>query len=149
MHAWPKSVAHHGANEVVSYFKSMEGIDIVVLFSDSCGGQNKNSVVMHFLFSLIQVGHFRHIQHSFPVRGHSFLPSDRGFAKTKEMKRKVERVYVPEQWHDVIRSAKSKPFTVVPVTREMIYDYQLYYSKSSKKSVTKKGEKMKIRGGIV
>ena len=113
------------------------------------GDRTKILLSCTFFFSLIQVGHFRHIQHSFPVCGHSFLPSDRGFAKTKEMKRKVERVYVPEQWHDVIRSAKSKPFTVVPVTREMIYDYQLYYSKSSKNSVTKKGEKMKIRGGIV
>lgn len=42
MYAWPESVAHRGANEVVScldhYFKSLEGIDTLMLFSDSCGG---------------------------------------------------------------------------------------------------------------
>ena len=122
-----------------------------MLFSNSCGEQNKSSIVMYFLFSLIQVGCFRHIQHFFPVRGHSFLPSDRDFAKTEEKKRKVERVYVPKQWHGIIRSAKkSEYFTVIPVTREMIYDYQLHFSKFLKKSVTKKGEKkMKIQGGML
>ena len=154
MYAWPESVASRGANEVVScldhYFKSLEGINTLMLFSDSCGGQNKNSIVMHFLFSLIQLGRFRHIQHFFPVRGHSFLPSDRDFAKTEGKKRKVERIYIPEQWYDVIHSAKkSKPFTVVSVTREMIYDYQSHFSKFLKKTVTKKGEKMKIQGGML
>ena len=35
------------------------------------------------------------------------------------------------------------------MTREMIYDYQLNFSKFLKKSVTKKGEKMKIQGGML
>lgn len=35
------------------------------------------------------------------------------------------------------------------VTREMIYDYQSYFSTFLKKTVTKKGEKMKIQGGML
>ena len=89
MFSWPETIAHRGANEVVScldhFFKSLEGVD-TLLFSDSCGGQNKNSIVIHYLFSIVRAGLFRRIQHFFPVCGHSFLPCDRDFAKTGEEK---------------------------------------------------------------
>ena len=43
-----------------------------------------------------------------------------GTSQKQGKKRKVERVYVPEHWFDVIRSAREvKPFSVVPVTQEM------------------------------
>ena len=36
-------------------------------------------------------------------------------------KRKAERVYIPEQWHEVIKSARRKnPFTVTSVTQDVI-----------------------------
>ena len=70
------------------------------------------------------MGLFQKIQHIFPIQGHSFLPSDRDFAKT-ESKKKVDRLYLPNDWIDVIHSAKKvKPFTVVPVSQEFVYDFQ-------------------------
>ena len=63
--------------------------------------------------------------HVFPIRGHLFLPSDRDFAKTESKKKKVDRLYIPDHWIDVICSArKDKPFTVVPVSQELVYDFQ-------------------------
>ena len=70
MYSWPETIAHRGANEVVScldhFFKSLEGVDTLLLFSDSCGGQNKNSIVIYYLFSIVRAGLFRRIQHFFP-----------------------------------------------------------------------------------
>ena len=113
MYAWPESVAHRGANEVVScldhYFKLLEGIDTLMLFLDSCGGQNKNSIVMHFLdFSR---GVFNTSNTFFLlVVTHSCLVTEI-LQKRRRKKWRVERVYISEQWHDIIRSAKkSKPF---------------------------------------
>ena len=155
MYCWPETVAHRGANEVVSCLDhylstTLRDVDSLTLFSDSCPGQNKNSIVMHYLFSLVRMGKFKLIRHFFPLRGHSFLPCDRDFAKTETKKRKVERVYVPDHWYEVIHSAKKKkPFTVVPVSQSMVFDYQTHLSSFLKKTVTHKGDKMKIREGMV
>ena len=82
------------------------------------------------------MGLFQKIQHIFPIRGHSFLPSDRDFAKTESKKKKVDRLYLPNDWIDVIRSAKKvKPFTVVPVSQGFVYDFQSHLKPCFKKSV--------------
>ena len=95
-----------------------------------------------FLFSLVQTGQFELIQHYFPVRGHSFLLCDRDLLKTESKKRKTECVYVPEHWFDVMKSAKKrKLFSIVSVSRDMIYDYQTHLSLSLKKTMTHEGEK--------
>ena len=96
-------------------------VTTLYLYSDGCGGQNKNSNVMDFLFTLLKIGKLQHIRHYFPVRGHSFLSNDRDFGCTEMKKRKAERVYIPEQWHEVIKSARRKnPFTVTSVTQDVI-----------------------------
>ena len=42
----------------------------------------------------------------------------------------MERVYVQEQWHDVIRSVwRRKPFVVVPVNQTLILDYAVHFHK--------------------
>lgn len=128
MYCWPKNVAHKGSNEVVSclnrYLNGLIGVKWLNLFSDSYGGQNKNSTVIQYLYTLVRSGCFHHIRHVFPVRGHSFLPCDRDFAKSETKKSKVERVYTPQQWMDVIRLArKRKPYDVVSVGQSIIFDY--------------------------
>ena len=151
MYCWPETVARKGSNEVVSclhhYLNGLNpGIERLNLLSDSCGGQNKNSTVIQYLYTLVRCGHFRHIRHFFPVRGHSFLPCDRDFAKTETKKRKVERIYTPRQWMDIVRSArKRKPYEVVEVQQSLIYEFQSHFTQFFKKTVTCKGERMMIR----
>ena len=49
-------------------------------------------------------------------------------------KRKAERVYIPEQWHEVIESARRKnPFAVTSVTQELILNFSTYFVKYFKK----------------
>ncbi len=154
MFVWPESIAHRGSNEVVSclhqYLQALRGVSTVMLFSDSCGGQNKNSTVIHYLYTLVRTGQFQTIQHIFPVRGHSFLPCDRDFAKTESKKKKTGRLYIPEHWIDVIRSArKSKPFAVVPVSQDTVFDFQSHLAQFFKRTVSSHGERLKIRDARV
>jgi len=69
-------------------------------------GQNKNIYLVHYLFTSVKLGKFQHIQHHFPVRGHSFLPNDRDFGRTETQKRKTERAYTSDQWYEVMKSAR-------------------------------------------
>ena len=41
---------------------------------------------------------FQCLRHTFPIRGHSFLPNDQDFGRTEVNKRQNERIYTPNQW---------------------------------------------------
>lgn len=59
----------------------------IYLFSDSCGGQNKNYLMMSFLSLLSQKFQIE-IQHVFQVRGHSYCSCDRNFGMYGQKKKK-------------------------------------------------------------
>ena len=91
MFCWPETLAKRGSDEVVSclhatFAQLPPEVTALRLYSDGCGGQNKNNNVMRYLFSLVYIGRFRYIRHTFPVRGHSFLPNDRDFGRTEVKK---------------------------------------------------------------
>ena len=97
MYCWPEFTANIGSDEVVScldrYLSSLpEDVTTLYLYSDRCPGQNKNLTAVHYLFALVQLGKFHHIQHHFPVRGHLFLPNDRDFGCTELKKKKTEQI---------------------------------------------------------
>ena len=58
MYCWDETVAKRGSNEVTScllhYFNNFlpDEVKTLFLYSDGCGGQNKNYTVIHFLFPL-------------------------------------------------------------------------------------------------
>lgn len=63
MYCWDESVAKKGANEVISciddYLSNLgESVDTLCLYTDGCGGQNKNKYVMIYLYSLVKSKHF-------------------------------------------------------------------------------------------
>ena len=102
MYCWPETVAKCGSDEVISCLYHVISqlpptVTTLRLFSDGCGGQNKNMNVMRFLFCLVAQGRFQQIRHTFPVTGHSFLPNDRDFGRTEVEKRKNECIYTPSQ----------------------------------------------------
>ena len=101
---------------------------------------------MHYLYSLVRLGKFQRIQHIFPIWWHSFLPCDRDFTKTESKKKKADCVYTPEEWMEVIKWArKLKPFTVVPLSQDMVFDFNSHLSTFFKKTVSCDGERLKIR----
>ncbi|KYM94002.1 hypothetical protein ALC62_15384 [Cyphomyrmex costatus] len=76
-----------------------ENFTEIILFSDGCGGQNKNSVVTSFCVWLSAILDIK-IVHVFPVRGHSFNQCNRNFAKySKILKKKSTVESVQEYLH--------------------------------------------------
>lgn len=74
-----------GANTVCNFlFNSIqrelkfEYYHKIYLFSDSCGGQNKNYLIVSFL-SLLSKKLQIEIHHIYPIRGHSYSSCDRNF----------------------------------------------------------------------
>nr|CAI5855530.1 unnamed protein product [Callosobruchus analis] len=68
---------------------------------------------MDGLMTLQATKGFRKIYHYFTIRGHSFLPYDRGFGCVKRSFRKHDRMYIPEEYEDLIlTSRKKQPFSV-------------------------------------
>ncbi|CAH1112277.1 unnamed protein product [Psylliodes chrysocephalus] len=115
IYAYTEGQAKKGANDVCSmllhFFNSNNFTTrSLVLLSDRCPGQNKNYIMLHFLFILVHVLNiFEKITYLFPIRGHSYLPNDQDFALIEKKKPYLERVKTPEEWDKVILSARSKP----------------------------------------
>ena len=102
----------------------------IVLFSDACGGQNKNYTVFAYLPTLsmqLDVD----IWHVFSVRGHSYCQCDRNFGMYSQKKKKLERMETAEEYIKLIRNSRDPPFTMVQCGHNILN----YYEKSFKKTV--------------
>lgn len=102
-YVWNESRGKRGSNEVARCLRHYldnyvgEQVKNVVIFSDNCGGQNKNTNIVLSYLRLIHSGRFNHIEHYFLVSGHSYLPCDRDFGylegklKGKDLLARAER----------------------------------------------------------
>ena len=151
MFCWPETLAKCGSDEVVSclhatFAQLPPEVTALRLYSDGCGGQNKNNNVMRYLFSLVYIGRFRYIRHTFPVHGHSFLPNDWDFGRTEVKKQQNERIYTPSQWAEVIKQARQrKPFDVVEADQSMFLDFDAHFTPLFKKAVKKSGKSLNVQ----
>lgn len=131
-------MANKGANDVCSMLLKYINTSIphsvkkLYLFSDGCPGQNKNNTVVRFLCSLIQISRFNKIEHYFPIRGHSYLPNDRNFGTIKRKLKLHDRIYVPDQYKELIKASSSK-FEVEMVQSEDILDFDNWWPSFYKK----------------
>ncbi|KAK0154977.1 hypothetical protein N1851_002695 [Merluccius polli] len=73
------------------------------LFSDSCYGQNKNMNMVSMLMELRNSFPNLKIEHTFPVRGHSFLPADRVFGRIEQKIKKEETILLPEAYYAILK----------------------------------------------
>ena len=66
---------------------------------------------------------YKQIDHKFLVRGHTFLPNDRDFSHI-EKRKATAHVFVPQQWEDVIISARqANPFRVQQMSHDLFMDF--------------------------
>lgn len=135
-----------GPNEVCTFLNDyiMKHIPTEItelhLFSDGCAGQNRNQTMVRFLLSLQATKRFNKIYHYFPIRGHSFLPCDRDFACAKRNFRKNDRIYIPEEYEDLIlTSRKRQPFTVKQIRYTDVIDFKNWWTDYYKKTCSTRG----------
>lgn len=71
----------------------------------------------------------------YPEPGHSFLPNDRCFGRIEKKRKRLERVYLPETYHELVRNT-SKNFKVIKVTQDIIFNFSDNLKTIFKKTVT-------------
>lgn len=102
MNMWTEDVAKRGSDEIAScllkYIKEHPPTPNkhLIVFTDNCGGQNKNWTIMALWLHLVRTKVYKSIEHRFLVAGHTHLPCDRDFAAIEKHKKYLGQVYSPE-----------------------------------------------------
>lgn len=146
---WDESQAKRGANEIASCVNMAlndlpSGIKHVILYSDCCPGQNKNSIFMAMCLWLMQTNtNIETIDHKFMVSGHSRMECDSDHAIIEKAKKRYEHsIIVPHDWAVLVASsAKKRPFKV----KEMVQSEILDYAALLKTHVTVKNKEFKLQ----
>lgn len=109
----------------------------IYIFADNCSSQNKNNALFQYFYTVIQSKCFNleSITHHYPEPGHSYLPCDRCFGLIEKVKRKVERIYLPESYKEIVKKT-CKNFNVINVSRDMFFNFSDYIKPLFKKVVT-------------
>lgn len=139
---YDETTAQKGANEVCSfvydYIRTQvqdESIRKLYVFSDNCGGQNKNAMMLAMWSALRDTERFDLIEHVYPIRGHSYNPCDADFAQAKTLIRDHDRIYSVKTFAKlIIQSSDAGKFQVTIVSSDMILDFKSWTSSLFKKT---------------
>jgi len=144
---YDEATGRKGQNEVISflhhYFSEImdSQVETVFIFTDNCSAPNKNNALVQYLYTLAMGNIFglKKIVHRYPEPGHSFLPCDRAFGLIEKKIRKLERVFLPEEYKNLITTT-CKKISVVPVHQDMILNYADHTKNFFKKNVTNRNK---------
>lgn len=119
-YVWVEGETGKGAQKTGSCFMYhlkkflKSGVKNLILWSDSCGGQNRNIKIV-LLLKVLLANHatLQTISHRFLEPGHTYLPNDTDFGKIETALKSQQKIYTPDEYIDVMRSCKKKnPLTV-------------------------------------
>lgn len=144
---WPETIAGRDANEIASCLYSFiqsipPGVKHAIFYSDTCGGQNKN-IIMISMFQYVINLHptLEVIEHKFLVPGHTHLECDVDHSIIERAKKRSPiEIHVPRDWYQLVRNASRKNrFTVFPMEGESFYSFSDLHTKGplQKKSTFK------------
>lgn len=107
---WTEVEAGRGPCEIAScllhHLKSLPpNTTQVRLFSDTCGGQNKNQFVAAMFIYAVQALQFEVIDQKFLISGHSQMECDSMHARIETAAKNVP-VYLPHGWATIAKNAK-------------------------------------------
>ena len=99
----------------------------VILYSDTCSGQNRNKIVAAALrFAVDSIPNIKSTDQKFLESGYTHMECD-SMHSAIERAKKFTTINIPEEWNLVMQLArKSKPYTVIPLTHESILDSKEY-----------------------
>lgn len=147
MFVWTENIAKRGSDEIASCvlkyiteYSQPRGNHLIV-FTDNCGGQNKNWTMVALWLHLVRSKVYQTIEHRFLVAGHTHLPSDRDFAAIEKHKKYLGQVYSPEEWVTAIEQSRVKnPFIVHRMTQNNFYSFEKVNKSLTKKTLTDEKE---------
>lgn len=118
MYMWDERSGKRGCNEIGSCVYNFITTQLkttkpkLILWSDNCGGQNKNQGILAMYITLVAKGYFDEIIHKFPQPGHTFLSCDRDFGCIEKAKKGL-KPEVPMDLIRIIASARLRnPFII-------------------------------------
>lgn len=126
---WNETIAKRGANDIAScIYKCLlhlpENVKHVILYSDSCPGQNRNSYVCA-MFEKVLEDHpgIEVIDHKFLVVGHTHLECDTVHAQIeKKKKNSTGSIQHPHDWVTLI-AATNRKYIVHELQQNEFYDF--------------------------
>lgn len=128
---WPEYEGNRGANEVstclYTYITKLNNVEHLILYSDCCPGQNRNSVVATMLRYIIMMSpenNVKIIDYKFLEPGHTHMECD-NMHSTIERASEYAKIYIPEDWLNVIRLArKDNPYMVEVLDHSKFKDFK-------------------------
>lgn len=116
---WSEEQGSKGSTDILSSLLTalemdevLKSKDHLIIWSDSCSGQNKNFLLVCLYQHLVQRGSFKVIDHKFPEVGHTYLDSDRDFGIIEKNLRKHETIFLPEQYRNVIAKSSKRNLVI-------------------------------------
>lgn len=136
---WPECEGNRGANDIASCLYNFiinqlpnlhPNAKKLIMFSDSCPGQNKNSIVTTMLMLVAKLSpQLQSIEHKFLVPGHTHMEADTDHALIERKKKRTNMdIHLPRDWYQLVRTASNNTakFTVIEMTREIFYDFNFF-----------------------
>ncbi|XP_071480067.1 uncharacterized protein [Diadema antillarum] len=124
---WSEVQGNRGSCEVGSCLIHLlqalpDTVTHVTLYSDCCGGQNRNKFVSAALMYVVRTSHIKVIDQKYLESGHTQMECDSVHSAIERTKRKVA-VYHPNQWSTVVTmSRQKKPYEVKQMSHEEFFD---------------------------
>lgn len=123
---WVEGEAGRGAQEVgsclINFIKNdmRDGVENLVLWSDCCGGQNRNIKIILMLKTVLNSHpNLETITFKYLESGHSFLPNDTDFSKIECELKHHERIYTVEEYMNIMKICKKKnPLQVIRMNKQ-------------------------------
>lgn len=139
MYIWDESIASRGSQEVSSCLKKHfdkfipKDTEKIVLYSDACGGQNRNIKTTLMLKKMLDSWPFSElttIEQRFFISGHSYNSCDRCFGLIERQKNITEQIYIPQHWINIIQQAKKNDpkFVVIEMEKEDFFSSKNFES---------------------
>ena len=127
---WHEGEGGRGSNNMATciykYLESLPpNISHVIMYSDTCGGQNRNQNFAVMCCVATQKLPIETIDHKFFESGHSQMECDSVHSAIDTAGKRVMEVYAPSDWIMIAKSARKKdPYQVIELTHSDFLDYK-------------------------
>ena len=130
-YCWNEYENNRGTNDIVSALwnwlqkQESKGLKKVIFYSDTCGGQNRNRIVLTaYLVFLENSSSIRCIEHKYFERGHSKMEAD---SMHSAISREFEHrnIYLPSGYMECMaRANKKQPYKVSELNHGDVFDFE-------------------------